>query len=181
LTRIRIIERAEMNAEQGRVYDEAKAKGNPVGGPYYAYIRFPRLMSIAQELGTCLRESPLSGRERQIAVLATIRHWDSKYPWTAQVRASLAAGVDQPVIDAINAKKAPPLDNAREKLAYQVATELLKNHAMSDATYAAAAKAFSEQELVALVAVVGQFSMVSNTANAFDITAPADAPTPLAG
>lgn len=107
MTRIRIINRAEMNQEQGRVYDEAKAAGGPVGGPYYAYIRIPKLMRIAQDLGNCLRESPLSARERQIAVLTAIRHWGAKYPWAVQVRASLAAGVDQDTVDAINARKAP--------------------------------------------------------------------------
>jgi len=180
VTRIRIINRPEMNAEQGRVYDEAKAAGNPVGGPYYAYIRNPRLMRAAQELSACLRASTLSGRERQIAVLTTIRHWGGKYPWAVQVRASLQAGVDQATIDAINARKTPNLANPRERLAHQVATELLEKHGLSDATYDAAAKAFSEEELVALVAMVGQFSMVSCTANAFDITPPDDAPARLA-
>ena len=36
MTRIKILERGEMNEEQGRVYDEAKASGGPVGGPYIA-------------------------------------------------------------------------------------------------------------------------------------------------
>ena len=169
-----------MNAEQGRVYDEVKAAGGPVGGPYYAYIRNPKLMRISQDLGNCLRDSSLSGRERQIAILTVIRHWGAKYPWAVQVRGSLTAGVDQDTIDAINARRAPKLDKPRERLAYEVATELMTKHGMSDATYDAAAKAFSEEELVALVAVIGQFSMVSCTANAFDITPPDEAPARLA-
>ncbi len=180
MTRIRVISRAEMNDEQGKVFDEAKAAGGPVGGPYWAYIRNPKLMRISQAMGTCLRESALSGRERQIAVLMAVRHFGAKYPWAVQVRASLAAGLDQGTIDAINAKKAPTLTNPREKLAHQVASELLTNHGLSDATYAAAEKAFGDEQLVALVATIGQFSMVSTTANAFDITPPDDAPSRLA-
>jgi 4-carboxymuconolactone decarboxylase len=180
VTRIRILNRTDMNAEQGRVYDEVKAAGGPVGGPYYAYIRNPKLMRISQDLGNCLRDSSLSGRERQIAILTVIRHWGAKYPWAVQVRGSLTAGVDQDTIDAINARRAPRLDKPRERLAYEVATELMTKHGMSDATYDAAAKAFSEEELVALVAVIGQFSMVSCTANAFDITPPDEAPARLA-
>lgn len=180
MTRIRILNRTDMNAEQGRVYDEVKAAGGPVGGPYYAYIRNPKLMRISQDLGNCLRDSSLSGRERQIAILTVIRHWGAKYPWAVQVRGSLTAGVDQDTIDAINARRAPRLDKPRERLAYEVATELMTKHGMSDATYDAAAKAFSEEELVALVAVIGQFSMVSCTANAFDITPPDEAPARLA-
>ena len=180
MTRIRIIDRKEMNADQAKVFDEAKAAGNPTGGPYYAYIRLPKLMRVQQELGSVLRETSLSGRERQIAVLTTIRHWGAKYPWAVQVRNSLAAGVDQPTVDAINNRKVPDLSNPRERLAHQVATELLTKHGLSDATYEAAAKAFKEEELVALVAFVGQFSMVSCTANAFDITPPDEAPSRLA-
>jgi 4-carboxymuconolactone decarboxylase len=181
MTRIRVLKREEMNAEQGRVFDEAKAAGSPTGGPYYAYIRYPRLMRAAQEMGNCLRDSSLSARERQIAVLTTIRHWGAQYPWAVQVRGSLAAGVDQATVDAINARTAPPLANARERLAHEVAKELLANRGLSGATYDAAAKAFKEEELVALVAVIGQFSMVSCTANAFDVTPPAEAPARLTG
>ena len=170
MTRIKVLKREEMTDEQGRVYDEAKAAGGPVGGPYWAYVRNPRLMRASQEMGNCLRESPLSARERQIAVLTAVRHWNAKYPWAAQVRASLAAGVDQATIDAINARRAPPLKDPRERMAYEVAKELLGNRGLTDATYGAAEKVFKLEELIALVAVVGQFSMVSCTANAFDLT-----------
>jgi 4-carboxymuconolactone decarboxylase len=170
MTRIKVLQRDEMNDEQGRAFDEAKAAGGPVGGPYWAYVRYPRLMRASQEMGNCLREGPLSPRERQIAVLTAVRHWNAKYPWAAQVRASLAAGVDQATVDAINARKPPPLRDTRERLAHDIAKELLSNRGLSEGTYGAAEKAFSIEELVALIAVVGQFSMVSCTANAFDLT-----------
>jgi 4-carboxymuconolactone decarboxylase len=172
MTRIKVLKRAEMDAEQGRVFDEFEAAGAPTGGPYTAYIRMPKLMRLANDLSNTLRASTLTGRERQIAVLAVVRHWNAKFPWSAQVRASLAAGVDQPAIDAINARRTPTLATERERIAFQLASELLANRGLGDATYAAAAKAFKEDELVALVATVGQFSMVCCTANAFDVTPP---------
>lgn len=173
MTRITVLKREEMNAEQGKVFDTAKAAGNPIGGPYWAYVRYPRLMQASQEMGNCLREGPLSVRERQIAVLTTVRHWNAHYPWAAQARGSLAAGVEQSIIDAINARKEPDLTDAREKMAYTVAKELLANKGLGEATYKAAEKLFTTEELVSLVAAIGQFSMVSCTANAFDLT-----PTP---
>ncbi len=181
MTRIRILKREDMNEEQGNVYDEVKAEGGPLGGPYWAYIRNPKLMRLCQDVSGCLRASALSDRERQIAVLATVRHWDANYPWAVQVRASLAAGVDQEIIDAINARSVPELSDPREQAALDVAKELLANKGLSDATYANAEKLFGEEELVALVAVVGQFSMVSCTANAFDVTPPDDVPARLQG
>src|ERR1700690_2227048 len=105
MTPLTVIKGEEMNAEQGRVCEEAKAAGGPVGGPYWAYVRYPRLMKASQEMGNCLREGPLSARERQIAVLTTVRHWNAKYPWAAQARTSATVGVEQSIIDAINAKQ----------------------------------------------------------------------------
>ena len=180
MTRIKILEREEMNEEQGRVYDEAKASGGPVGGPYTAYIRHPELMLRMQDLRNCLQNGPLNARERQIAHLAIARYWGAKYPWFAQARASLAAGVEQNIIAAINTRKDPGLDDPREQAAYEVTRELLVDHGLSDATYAAAEKALGLDDLVALVVTVGQFSTTCCTTNAFDVSPPDDAPTPLA-
>ena len=178
--RLTILERAAMNAEQGRVYDAAQAAKSPVGGPYYAYIHLPKLFEGAQTLRASLASGPLSRRETQVVNLAIARHFNARYPWFAQVRASLAAGIEQPIIDAINARKTPSLTNEREKVCLKVAGELLASQRLSDATYAAAEKTMGLQDLIALVAVIGSFAMTCMTANAFEVDPPAENPTPLA-
>lgn len=180
MTRIAIIDRADMNSEQARVYDDAKNSGGVVGGPYYAYIRLPKLFETAQNLRTCLQGGPLSGRERQIVNLVVARHWNAKYPWCAQVRRALAVGIEQPVIDAINLHKTPDLADARERTCFVVPRELLANKVLSDETYTAAETAMGLEDLVALIATTGNFSMTCLTANTFEVDPPADAPTPLA-
>ena len=107
MARIAIMDRAEMSAEQGRVYDAAKAASGIVGGPYTAYIRLPKLFEACQSLRASLAGGPLSRREQQIVNLVVARHWGARYPWFAQARASLAVGLEQAVIDAINARKTP--------------------------------------------------------------------------
>jgi len=180
MTRIAIIDRADMNAEQARVYDAAKQTSGIVGGPYYAYIRLPKLFEACQNLRASMAAGPLSRREQQIVNLVVARHWNARYPWFAQVRASLAVGIEQGVIDAINARKAPSLPDARERTCFTVASELLANKGLSDATYAAAEKAMGEESLVALVATIGSFSMTCLTATTFQVEPPAANPTPLA-
>ena len=180
MPRLPIIARAAMNAEQGRVYDAAKQSGGPVGGPYYAYIHLPKLFEAAQNMRVCLGGGPLSGRERQIVNLVVARHWGARYPWFAQVRASLAVGLEQTVIDAINARKTPDLSNARERTCFVVARDVLANKGLSDEAYAAAEKALGLEHLVALVATTGSFSMTCLTAATFQIAPPPDNPTPLA-
>ena len=127
MPRIAILERAEMNVEQGRVYDAAKATSGIVGGPYYAYIRLPKLFEACQNLRGALSSGPLSRREQQIVNLVVARHWGARYPWYAQARASLAVGLPQAVIDAVNARKTPSLADARERTCFAVAREILAN------------------------------------------------------
>ncbi len=180
MTRIPLIDRADMNAEQARVYDAAKQSSGIVGGPYHAYIRLPKLFEACQNLRESLSHGPLSHREQQIINLVVARHWNARYPWFAQTRRSLAVGIDQTVIDAINARKTPALDDPREQTCFAVARDLLANKGLSDETYAAAEKTMGLEGLVAAVATTGSFSMTCMTANTFGIDPPAANPTPLA-
>jgi 4-carboxymuconolactone decarboxylase len=169
-----------MNAEQGRVYDAAKQSSGIVGGPYHAYIRLPKLFEACQNLRDSLSSGPLSRREQQIVNLVVARHWNARYPWFAQVRRSLPVGIDQAVIDAINARKTPSLADARERTCFAVVRELLADKGLSDENYAAAEKTMGLEHLVALVATVGSFSMTCLTAATFQIDPPPNDPTPLA-
>ena len=180
MARVAALDRAKMNAEQARVYDAAKQSGGPVGGPYTAYIHLPKLFEASQNQRASLSAGPLSRREQQVVNLVVARHWGARYPWFAQARASLAVGIDQAVIDAINARKTPNLTDAREKACFVVASELLANKKVSNETYAAAEKTMGLESLVALVAATGSFSMTCLTANTFEIDPPFDNPTPLA-
>jgi 4-carboxymuconolactone decarboxylase len=179
MTRIPIVERAEMNPEQGRVYDAAKEAGSPVGGPYLAYIRLPKLFEASQNLRGCLSSGPLSRREQQIVNLTVARHWNARYPWFAQVRNSRTIGIEDTVIDAINARKTPSLPDARERTCFRVASELLANKGLSQQSYAEAEKIMGVEGLVALVASTGSFSMTCLTANSFEVDPPPANPTPL--
>jgi hypothetical protein len=180
MPRIATLDRADMNAEQARVYDTAKASSGIVGGPYTAYIRLPKLFEACQNLRASLSSGPLSEREQQIVNLVVARHWNARYPWFAQVRRSLAVGIDQAVIDAINAHATPNLADARERTCFVVAHELLAAKGLSDQTYAAAEKTIGLESLVALVATTGSFSMTCMTASSFGVEPPAANPTPLA-
>ena len=64
-------------------------------------------------------------------------------------------------------------------LAYEIAKQMLEDKKISDETYASAEEAYSEVELIALVARIGAFTMTCCTANAFEVTPPEDAPARL--
>ena len=131
MARIAILDRGDMNAEQARVYDAAKQSSGIVGGPYYAYIRLPKVFEACQNLRASLSSGPLSAREQQIVNLVVARHWNARYPWFAQVRRSLAVGIAQGVLDAINAHGNPGLVDAREHTCVDRVMAMLAIHGFS--------------------------------------------------
>ena len=170
MTRIHILQREEMSAEQGKVFDDVKAEGGPLGGPYWAYISNPKLMRLQQDLSNCIAGGGLSKRERQMAIMAIIRHWGAAYPWSVQYKTALNLGIAADVLDTINAGGRPAVSDAREQMAFDVARELLGSRSLSPAAYDGASRLFSETELVSLIASIGQFSMTCLTTLAYDCT-----------
>jgi len=179
MQRITVIDRKDMSAEQARVYDAALAAKSVVGGPYYVYIRQPDLFEATQQLRATLGKG-LTPRERQIVNLTIARHWNAEYPWAVQARASLAIGILRSVVDAINARQTPELPDPRERICYVVARDMLHDKGLSDAVYRDAEKTLGLEQLIALVATVGSFTMTCLTTATFQIAAPADIPVPLA-
>jgi len=177
--RIAILDRADVNTEQSRVYDAAKQSTGIVGGPY-SYIRLPKLFEACQNLRASLSSGPLSQREQQIVNLIVARHWNARYPWFAQVRRSLAIGIEQAVIDAINAYGESQLGRRARAHLLGRGARTARKKGLSDETYTAAEKTMGLESPVALVASIGSFSMTCMTANTFGIDAPAENPTPLA-
>ena len=108
MTRIAILSLDDMNHEQRAVIAASKANGKPYGGPFWAYIRNPKLMQSLQNTSDCIADSTLSACEQQIVTLTVARFWDAKYPWAAQCRNGLKVGLEQEEIDAINARAALP-------------------------------------------------------------------------
>jgi 4-carboxymuconolactone decarboxylase len=76
------------------------------------------------------------------------------------------------VIEAIRTGAEPELTDPKARAVYAVARELHATRALSDATYAKAAAALGREGLVDLVGILGYYTLVSMTLNAFDVPTP---------
>ena len=182
MTRFDILTSEGMSDEQRALTEENQAAGGRLrGGPYCAYLYDPELMRRQMALNDHVRDSSLDKRVRQIAIMTTVRFWNSEYPWGVQARLSHELGIDAAIIDAINAGERPKLDDSdsREAAAYEVASQLLAEKRLSDELYAKAEKLFGLETLIHLVTCIGFYSMHSCTANAFDVVPQGDMPLPL--
>ena len=180
MPRIPMLDPDQMDAEQRRVYEDTKARtGRVSGGPSLAYIHSPKLWELSNAVGGYLEHGALTPKQLRIAAIVTCRHWNASFPWAAQARMAMDAGVDKAVVEAINAGQRPKFADPAEDAVYVVASEMLKTGNLSDAVFEAAKKTLGLKTLVETVAVVGNFCKTAMMANLGGAVGAADAPSTL--
>ena len=168
--------REELSAEQQEAYDRIGQSRTPradgsYGGPFDPWIRSPELAVRAIEFGRFLWERTIPRRLVEVAILVTGRFWRSNVEWVAHVRMALENGVAQSTIDDIWEQRMPAGAPDDERLVYEVAKSLHERHELSSELYRRAVERFGERGLVDIIGVIGFYTMVSMTLNAFLVPA----------
>jgi len=149
--------------------------------PYRAYIRSPELAKRLSSLSDYLRwKTSLPPRLSEMAILITAREWTAQYEWFAHYPLALKGGLAPEVADAIAAGKRPAAMKPDETALYDLATELYRDKAVSDATYAAALAQFGEAGIMDIIAIIGYYDLVSMTLITMQAVPPNDSVKPLA-
>jgi 4-carboxymuconolactone decarboxylase len=169
---------ATLSEAQRRVYAAtAASKRGTVPANVLAWLPSPELAQRAQHLGAFLRyDTSLEPRLSELAILVVARRWSAHYEWATHAVEAARAGLPDDVIAAIAARRTPALAEGVEQAVYDVAAELVADGVVADATFARADAAVGRQGLVELVGLVGYYTMVAMTLNAFEVPVPADAP-----
>jgi 4-carboxymuconolactone decarboxylase len=167
-----------MTADQQAVYDlTAAGPRESVPAPVVAWLRSPELARRGQHLGAFVRyQTTLPSRLSELAILIVARHWTAQYEWAAHVGEAERAGLAPAVIEAIAGRRPPPLASDDERVVVALATALLETRTVPDATYRAAVSALGERGVVELVGVLGYYTWIAMTLNAFEIEPEAAAP-----
>jgi 4-carboxymuconolactone decarboxylase len=153
----------QLDAAQKSVGEEiVKVSSVGIGGPYNPMIRSPVLTKRMLDLFHYLRwETSVPMRLNEFAILIIGRQWRSQVEWYAHVPIALKAGLSAEIIAELKASKRPSGMAEDEALVYDFVTELTATHKVSDETYARAKKIFSDQQIVDLTAVSGNYVMVA--------------------
>lgn len=164
----------QMTPEQREVA-EAIASGPRGGirGPFEAWLRSPVLADRAQKLGEyCRFNSSLPPHLSEMAIILTGKHWSSQYEFWAHAAMARQAGLPETTIEAIRTGAKPALRDDAERAVYDLVTEYLARHRVSDATYRKAVDVIGERGVCDVVAIVGYYGLVSMTLNIFDVALP---------
>lgn len=177
MSRIRLLDPAQMTDAQRVAYDATvSGRRGRAPAPFLAWLHSPELAGRAQALGEFVRYlTTLSPRLSELAILVVARYWTSQYEWVIHKAEALKAGVSQAVVDDIAHRRTPRFERPDERAVFDFAMSLNYDKVVPDAVYRAAVEAVGEQGVVELVGLLGYYSLISMTLNAFEIEAPNDA------
>lgn len=154
--------------------DEQKEMLAPMGGRYLnifrTLVREPKAFKGFLAWGNYVlsRRNALPEREREIVILRTGYLCKSGYEWTQHVIIGKRSGLSDDEIARIK-KGAEAGWSAADAVLIRASDELHKDQFISDATWAALGKHFTQKQCMDVVFTVGQYTQVSMILNSFGI------------
>ncbi|MBW8815323.1 MAG: carboxymuconolactone decarboxylase family protein [Caulobacterales bacterium] len=119
--------------------------------------------------GHLMGQSTLAPREREIVILRVAAVARCGYEWSHHERMARAEGLSEAEIRAIAYGSAAQSLAPADALLVQAADELISDHLLGDATWAALAKTHTEQQMMDLVCTVGGYLAFATAANTFGV------------
>lgn len=171
MARIPNLDPDNLTDEQQAVYNDiVSGPRGVVRGPLAIWLNRPGLADKAQALGQyCRYDSSLPPILSELAILVTARIWDAEFEWQAHVTHAQKAGLAQDIIDALRQDNEPVFQHEEEAVVYHVARDLNLNRKISDELFARAETALGRERLIDLIGVLGYYSLISMTINAFEV------------
>jgi len=174
MSRIPELEQDQLDEDQKKIYETILASRGSIAGPFRIWLHSPDLADRAQSLGEFLRyQTRLEPRLSELAILTLARFWDCQVEWSIHEGFARESGLEQKIIDALRASKAPAFDRRDEEAVYNFATELLRDRFVRESTFEFALAHLEKRGLVELTALLGYYAMVAMTLNAFQVSLPA--------
>ena len=152
-----------------------------VRGPFIPMLRSPDLCDRAQKLGEYLRyRSVVPQKLRELAILATARHWQQTYEWQAHAKIARDAGVSEQLIDTLAQERDGSGLPPDEATVLTFCRELHRDHAVCDVTYAQTKALLGEDGLMELCGICGYYTLLAMVMNVARTPLPEGASVPFA-
>jgi 4-carboxymuconolactone decarboxylase len=177
--RLQTLKLEELTPRQRELHARIAGKRGQVRGPFLVWLHSPELCDRVESLGAYVRfDCSLSEKLREFSILITARFWDAQHSWNAHVDKAVAAGMSPEALRAIAEHRTPEFNNRDERIFYAFCMEVLEQHFVSDATFAAALAEFGSQGMVDIIGCLGNFSMLAMCLNTFQVDLDPGRPPP---
>ena len=184
--RLEVIEPQQLTAEQKPLYRDMKegieatfkgfkaiGKNGALLGPWNPWINFPQIGKPTWDLVKALTSNPkLPMPVREIAILVTGAHFHSGYELYAHVSIAELRGLKDDTLGTIVAGQRPSDLEDDQSTAYDVASSLARGGVLPKIVYDKAVRHFGKEGTAELIYLVGLYSMISVTLNAFNVPIP---------
>jgi 4-carboxymuconolactone decarboxylase len=135
-----------------------------------AWLRSPEFADKAQALGAMTRYATgLPKRQSEMAILITSQHWSCEYEWSIHSVDAANAGLEKEIIDGIRQGRTPRFIDPKDEILFRYSRELHEQKGVSQATFDAAMAAFGERTVVELTLLLGYYTLMAMTINAFQV------------
>jgi 4-carboxymuconolactone decarboxylase len=144
-----------------------RANARDAGNVLATLVRHPGLTRAYLKFNAyLLRDSTLSPRAREIALLRAVHRRDCDYLWSHHVPIALRAGLSQAEIDAI---KSDEVATEPDRVIVRAVDELERHSTISDPTWSELGRQFDDRQLMDLVFTVGGYCLLAMAVNTFGI------------
>jgi len=168
--RIAPLQDDELTEEQRAALAPMSTGGRPPLNIFRTLARAPKALTRFNEWGAYVlsRRNSLPAREREIVILRVGYLCKSGYEFTQHTRIGLNEGLTPDEIVKIKAGADAGWSDADAAL-IRAADDLVGNHFVSDATWAALTRHFDEKQRMDVVFTAGQYTQVSMFLNTFGV------------
>jgi len=166
LTREELAPRAREIFDRVVGADRAATPRGPVGMTFLSAT----LVEPVQDINNALRvNGGIGTRLAEIVIAATGREMNSQYQWTVHGAGAAQAGAGQAVLDAIrNDAPVGGLDS-KDAIAITIARELFREETVRSETFRKAVELFGTRGTVEIVALIGNYLMMTTVYNALGL------------
>ena len=173
MSRLSQLKPEQLSAAQKQVFDAILASRGSLAGPFAAWLHNPELANRTQHLGEYVRyRTSLPPLLSELAILVVARHFNSELEWAIHEPIARRQGLSVEIIDRIFANDGQIDSTPEVEVVHSYVTELLKTNRVSSATFQQAVVLFGEASVVELTVLIGYYTLVAFSINAFQLPVP---------
>lgn len=182
LSRLTPVTRGDLDEYGKSVWDRVLGRDNtgPFYGPTGFYFHMPRVADGMDLINNYLRYESIIGRALiEVAICVLAREMNSQYEWASHAPTALNEGVPPEVIDAIAYNRSVDGLPAEYSLVIRYGREILRDHRLSQETWAEAVSLLGQQGALEIAAIMADYAMAAVILHAVDQQIPPDRPARL--
>jgi len=182
MSRLPTLSIEEMSAEQIEVRNSIiSGTRGMMGGPFNPLLYSPELTRRVEQLGVFVRyQCSIPERQRELAICVIAAHWHADFEWYIHAPLTLKQGVSESILKSIGKGETPSFNDSTDATVHAFTTELIRTGHVSDDTYRTTVAIFGEKGTVDLTGLLGYYTLLAMTLNAFEVEVPENIVIPWA-